>query len=87
MWWLFAIVPRIFRDNILLTRFECQRFDETTKADKMHIVYILMLIRSHLHISYLKESQEFIYFANEKYKIQYIDFTIILAEIWHINSF
>ena len=49
-------------ENILLTRFEYQRFNGTTKVDTIHIVYILVITRLHLHIPYLKESQEFVYF-------------------------
>ena len=52
VWWLFANVPRMLEENILLARFEYQRYNETTEIDAIHIVYILMTIRSHLHISF-----------------------------------
>ena len=50
--WLFANVPRMLGENILLTRFEYQRFNGTTKVDTINIVYILVIIRLHLHIPY-----------------------------------
>ena len=43
IWWLFANVPRMLGENVLLTRFEYQRFNGTTKVDTIHIVYILCL--------------------------------------------
>ena len=64
-------------ENILLTRFEYQWFNGTTKVDTIHIVYILMITRLHLHIHYLKESQEFVYFLEMKDVKHSIDFTTI----------
>ena len=58
IWWLFANITRMLLENLLLTRFKCQRFYGTTKVDAIPIVCILVLIRSHLHIS-----QGFIYFC------------------------
>ena len=52
IWWLFANVPRMLGEIVLLTRFEYQRFNGTTKVDAIDNVYILVIIRSHLHISY-----------------------------------
>ena len=52
IWWLFANVPRMLGENVLLTRFEYQRFNGTTKVDTIHIVYILVIIRLYLHIPY-----------------------------------
>ena len=51
IWWLFSNVPRMLAENVLLTRFEYQRFNGTTKVDTIHIEYILV-IRLHLHIPY-----------------------------------
>ena len=50
--WLFANIPRMLGKNILLTWFECQWFNWTTKVDTIHIVNILVLTRLHPHISY-----------------------------------
>ena len=52
IWSLFANVPRVLGENGLLIRFEYQRFNGTTKVDTIHIVYILVIIRLHLHIPY-----------------------------------
>ena len=68
-------------ENILLTRFEYQRFNWTTKVDTIHIVYILVITRLHLHTPYLKESQEFVFFGNERCKTQYRFYHNVLVEI------
>ena len=52
IWRLFANVPRMLGENVLLTGFEYQRFNGTTKVDAIHIVYIWVINRSHLYVSY-----------------------------------
>ena len=56
---LCANVPKTLGRKALLTLFECQRFNGTTKVDAIHTAYIFVLIRSYIYFS-LKESQEFI---------------------------
>ena len=48
---LFASVPRTL-GNTYCKLIEYQQCNGTTKIDVIHIVYILVLFRSHLHISY-----------------------------------
>ena len=87
IWWLFGNVPRMLQENVLLTWFECQRFYMTTKDDAIHIVDILVLIKSHLHISYGNNLSNLYIFADEMCKIRYICYHKFLVEIWHINNF
>ena len=72
-------------ENVLLTRFEYQWFNETTKVDIIHIVHFS---DSHTTSTYflLQESQEFIFLKMKSVKCN-IDFIIFLEEMWHINSF
>ena len=64
IWWLFGNVPRMLGENVLLTRFEYQRFNGTTKGDTIHIVYILVIIRIHLHIPYWRNHMKLYIFGN-----------------------
>ena len=87
MWWLFANVPRILQENGLLTWFECQWFYGTTKVEAIHMVYILVLIRSHLHIG--KNHRNLYIFANEMCKIEMLPqfFGRNMAYQQFLNSF
>ena len=72
IWLSFANIPRMLRDNVLLVPFECQRFNGTTKADAIHVVYILVL-SVHFGVDQItyflwKESHEIIYFYKWKVK-------------------
>ena len=67
----YTVVVFNHTNNALLTPFESQRFHGITKVNTSHTVYILVLIRSYLHISYWNNHRNLYIFANEMCKIQY----------------